>query len=130
MYNSFQSAIKYIHYLAIASNSKGHGIHSPFIYQFITQVLNDRNQYEAYGKVENRRRELLNNTSLIDVDDPGAGSSFTKSGKRTISSIARNSAKSKKYGNDARSSRRISRKVSTAAASGRPSGHIWICVYP
>ncbi len=32
--------IKYLQYHWVASNSKGHGVHSPFVYQFIRQSLN------------------------------------------------------------------------------------------
>ena len=32
--------LKYLQYRWVASNSKGHGIHSPFVYQFIRQTLN------------------------------------------------------------------------------------------
>ena len=31
---------KYIKYLIFASNGKGHGIHSPFVYDFVVNVLN------------------------------------------------------------------------------------------
>ena len=98
VYNSFQLTFKYLHYLATASNGKGHGIHSPFIYRFIKEVLNDRSQYEAYGKVEKLRQKLLNDKLLVNVNDFGAGSSVNKNERRSISSIAKNSAKSKKYG--------------------------------
>lgn len=32
--------LKYLQYHWVASNSKGHGVHSPFVYQFIRQSLN------------------------------------------------------------------------------------------
>ena len=32
--------LKYLHYYWVASNSKGHGIHSPFVFKFIREVLN------------------------------------------------------------------------------------------
>lgn len=32
--------LKYLQYYWVASNSKGHGVHSPFVYQFIRQSLN------------------------------------------------------------------------------------------
>ena len=40
MYNRGQLALKYIKYLVVASNGKGHGIHSPFVFDFIIHVLN------------------------------------------------------------------------------------------
>jgi hypothetical protein len=42
---------KYLHYYWVAANSKGHGIHSPFVYQFIRATLNAKSALE---QVENR----------------------------------------------------------------------------
>ena len=42
--------IKYLYYYWVAANSKGHGIHSPFVYQFIRDTLNAKNALE---QVEN-----------------------------------------------------------------------------
>ena len=36
MYSSFQLALKYLRYWFTASNGKGHGVHSPFVFEFIT----------------------------------------------------------------------------------------------
>lgn len=98
MYNHFQLATKYLqHYLA-ASNGKGHGMHSPFIFHFITQVLNDKQQYSEYDTVENLRSELLKDKTVLTIEDFGAGSSINKTNERTVASIAKNAAKPKKFG--------------------------------
>src|SRR4051794_5036938 len=98
MYHSWQVAIKFINYYLNASNGKGHGIHSPFIFQFIRDVLNDREEYEEYRTVEKLRTKLIADRNLVSVQDFGAGSAKTQQEKRSISSIARHAAKSKKYG--------------------------------
>ena len=98
MYSPFQLAFKYLHYFFTASNGRGHGIHSPFIFQFITRVLNDKKHDEAYEKVETLRRRMMKDKTVLPVLDFGAGSLFGNGAGRTISSIADNSAKSKKYG--------------------------------
>ena len=46
-----------MNYRLTASNGNGHGIHSPFISQFISRVLNDKIQYDAYEKIANLRLE-------------------------------------------------------------------------
>jgi len=97
MYSSFSLALKYIHYFLTASNGKGHGIHSPFVFEFITKVLNDNKSYPAYERVEHLRSQLLIDHSAITIDDMGAGSSVSKSNQRKVSSIAKNAAKPKKY---------------------------------
>jgi predicted O-methyltransferase YrrM len=98
MYSKFQLTFKYLHYYLTASNGNGHGIHSPFIFEFITKVLNDKTEYPAYKQVEAIRQRLLKNRILLTIDDPGAGSSISKANRRTIASIAKNASKSKKFG--------------------------------
>ena len=98
MYSSFQLAAKYLAYYLTASNGKGHGIHSPFVFEFITIVLNDKTTYPEYSKVEELRNQLLKDSRILNVEDLGAGSSVSKTNQRTVSSIAKNAAKPKKLG--------------------------------
>ncbi len=98
MYNHFQLARKYLLYYLSASNGKGHGVHSPFVFDFIKNVLSDKKKYACYDKVEQRRKEMLANKEQIAVEDFGAGSSLTPSNWRRVNAIAGSSVKSKKYG--------------------------------
>lgn len=97
MYNKLTLARKFINYYLTAANGKGHGIHSPFIYQFVRDVLNDDKQYDAYAQIEAVRRRMLNDDTVIEVEDRGAGSAVSKSSKRKISEIARAALKPPKY---------------------------------
>jgi predicted O-methyltransferase YrrM len=98
MYSPVKLAAKYLDYYFTASNSKGHGMHSPFVFEFITKVLNDKTKYPAYQQVENLRRQLLKDQSVLTIEDFGAGSTIDKTNQRTIASIAKNAAKPAKYG--------------------------------
>jgi len=98
VYNRFTLAYKFLNYYLTASNGKGHGIHSPFVFEFITKVLNDTTNYPAYAEVEELRGRLLTDQSILTIEDFGAGSNVSKSNQRTISSVAKNAAKSKKFG--------------------------------
>jgi predicted O-methyltransferase YrrM len=98
MYSSIQLAFKYLNYYFSASNGKGHGIHSPFVFDFVTNVLNDKQEYTDYEKVENLRQKLLNDRSVLTIEDYGAGSSSSKSNQRTVASITKHAVKPKKYG--------------------------------
>lgn len=98
MYSAFQLAKKYLDYYISASNGKGHGIHSPFVFQFVTHVLNDNRQYYAYSSIELLREKLLNDNTIIPVEDMGAGSAVHTSSRKSISTITRNTSKSKKLG--------------------------------
>ena len=98
MYSPVKIALKYLNYCMTASNGKGHGIHSPFVFEFVTKVLNDKAFYPPYKEVEDLRRQLLKNKTILNVDDYGAGSTVSGTNQRTIASIAKNAAKSKKFG--------------------------------
>ncbi len=97
MYSAFQLAKKYLKYYISAGNGKGHGTHSPFVYDFITHVLNDKKNYDCYNTIEVLRNNLLNNHSLIEVEDFGAGSAVIPFKKRKISAIAKSAVKNKKF---------------------------------
>lgn len=97
MYNKFTLARKFIHYYVTAANGKGHGIHSPFVFTFIRSVLNDHKSYYAYSQVEQVRKRMLNDDTVIEVQDMGAGSSVSKTNRRKIKDIARAALKPPKY---------------------------------
>jgi len=97
VYSSVSLGLKFLKYYLTASNGKGHGIHSPFVFEFITRILNDKKQYEAYDKVESLRKELARDTRMLRVEDFGAGSAYGEKQERRVKSILANAAKSKKY---------------------------------
>ncbi|HEY0752030.1 MAG TPA: class I SAM-dependent methyltransferase [Chitinophagaceae bacterium] len=97
MYNSFQLAVKYLKYYLAASNGKGHGIHSPFVFNFVLDVLNNRQGYVPDTGIEALREKLLADHSMLQVEDYGAGSRTGKMKTRTVKDIARHALKPKKY---------------------------------
>lgn len=97
MYSPFVMALKYLRYLLTAENGRGHGIHSPFVYQLIRDVFMDQKNYPAYELPERYRRSLLKDNSVLDVEDLGAGSIGGSHRQRTVASIARNSVKHFRY---------------------------------
>lgn len=98
MYSPLQLAAKYLAYWIKASNGKGHGMHSPFVFEFITKVLNDKTVYPEYAKAEGLRDRLLKNKTVLNIEDFGAGSVTSKTERRTVASVAKNAAKPKKFG--------------------------------
>ncbi|HVZ56183.1 MAG TPA: class I SAM-dependent methyltransferase [Chitinophagaceae bacterium] len=98
MYSTSRLAINYLRHWFTAASGKGHGIHSPFVFDFVTRVLNDRRPYPEYARVDALRARLLQDPSRLDVEDFGAGSAIHRSARRPVSGIARHAAKSRKYG--------------------------------
>ena len=97
MYSPLQLAFKYIQYYLKASNGKGHGIHSPFVFEFVTEVLNDKRQFYAYGQIEKIRHNLLLDNRELAIEDFGAGSRTGLTKQRLINAIAQSSLKPKKF---------------------------------
>jgi len=97
MYSKFQVGLKYFQYFFAASNGKGHGIHSPFVFDFVANILNDKEEHSAYEKPEALRQKLMQDHTLLRIDDLGAGSSVSASVQRSVASIAKHAVKPKKY---------------------------------
>ena len=91
------AAYKGLKYFLFSRHKYGHGIHSPFVYTFIREVLRDKNQYAEYNIIERHRKTLLSNNTKIHIQDFGAGSYSQKSEYRSISSIAKTGISTKKY---------------------------------
>ena len=98
MYSHIQLARKYIRYYLHAANSKGHGMHSPFVFEFIEQVLNNKNHYQPPQAIEHLRRELLRDKTVLEILDLGAGSRINTSKKRRVQEVAATAVKPRKFG--------------------------------
>jgi predicted O-methyltransferase YrrM len=97
MYSSFQLAKKYLHYYLAASNSKGHGMHSPFVFDFIQHVLNNKSEYIPPSAIEALRKQLLKDSEVFEIKDLGAGSRVNSAKQKTVSELAKAALKPKKY---------------------------------
>ncbi|HUR12403.1 MAG TPA: class I SAM-dependent methyltransferase [Flavitalea sp.] len=96
MYNSVQLGFRYLRYVAQASNGKGHGIHSPFVFEFTRRVLNDNTHDLLFDKIEMLRKQLLKDPTFLIVDDYGAGSVHAIGNERRIADLTKYAAKPKK----------------------------------
>ncbi len=84
-------------YLIFLKNSTNqHGVHSPFVFDLVTNCFYDKTNYFEYESLKDYRDSLLENHNTIQVIDFGAGSRVFKSNLRKISSIAKNAGISKK----------------------------------
>lgn len=95
-YSPAVAAYKFIRYWLGASNGRGHGIHSPFVYALIREVLMDKKHYDAYDGPERYRKRLLRDRQLLAIEDLGAGTG-SNAMQRRVCDIARTSAKHQRY---------------------------------
>lgn len=87
---------RYIKYIFVSKNK--HSAQSPFLYEFITQVLNRNSDDESCKIIEKLRKDLCKSDQIIKITDFGAGSHVNNSKTRKIKDIAKNSAKNSKFG--------------------------------
>lgn len=71
-----------------------HGTHSPFVYKLADEVIYDKRQYEDYHIIEAQRKRLLQDDTMIQVTDLGAGSHLNKDRTKKVKQIAKNALKS------------------------------------
>ena len=90
------SILSYIKHWWNAKPRKGHHIHSPFVYDLVDSIFNQKEAYYVFSKIEKRREQLLKNKTIITVNDLGAGSRELSSNHRIIKDIARFSLASPK----------------------------------
>ena len=84
---------RYIKYLVKSVNE--HGVHSPFVFDLLNNVIYVKTNYYAFTSIEQLRQQLLKSHKTITHSDFGAGENKNNS-QKTISDIAKHSAKSAK----------------------------------
>jgi predicted O-methyltransferase YrrM len=70
-----------------------HGVHSPFVYKLIDEIIYDFHAKKEYGEIEELRSALLNDERVITVTDLGAGSHVNNNKKKAVNTIAKNALK-------------------------------------
>lgn len=92
-----------------ARNTGGHGIHSPYLFEWARMVMRDKNGYYAWRKIEECRAKMLADKSEVAFEDYGSGKrvrslendanagSLALRDKRRVCDIAKGSLARKKY---------------------------------
>jgi len=70
-----------------------HGVHSPFVYRLLDNVIYDFDAKKVYSDVENQREQLFIDNRIITITDLGAGSHVNNNRQKKISDIAHNALK-------------------------------------
>ncbi len=73
-----------------------HGVHSPFVYHLIDQVIYDFKSRNEYGGIEQLRHDLLHDERIIHITDLGAGSHINNSREKQVKQLAENALKPRK----------------------------------
>ncbi len=94
----FSRTLNYLNYMLLSHHRKGHGIHSPFVYDLVSRIFRNKVDPGVVLTVEKIRKKMLSEKSTILVNDLGSGSLSLNNKKRKISNIAKYSSVSRKYG--------------------------------
>ncbi|WP_458627299.1 O-methyltransferase [Winogradskyella sp. PC D3.3] len=86
--------LAYIKFLLSATNQ--HGVHSPFIYSFVTKCLYDKSKYNDYFKLNQYRATLQESTTILKIKDLGEGSKTLGAHQREVRKMIKTSSSSKK----------------------------------
>jgi predicted O-methyltransferase YrrM len=89
--------IKYYFQFLLASKNE-HALHSPFVFELYTKIIQSKNTFSIFEQIENLRKKLLKNRSIIEIADFGAGSRIYKTNQREIRQIAKSAEKNPKFG--------------------------------
>ena len=87
MLNRIKIVLRFVRFYVRAKTK--FNVHSPFVFQFVEEVLEDERQFYVFRDAEILRGELLDSKDEIEVEDFGAGSHIVGLiKKRKISAIA------------------------------------------
>lgn len=90
--------LQYLVYLLRAKTR--HGIHSPFVYSFIEDILHDKTEYPDYKIVENHVANLKQSRNVLEIVDFGSGKDKSKYRTyfRRVKEVAKTAAITQKHG--------------------------------
>jgi predicted O-methyltransferase YrrM len=94
----FFRATKYLKYILLSKHRKGHGIHSPFVFDLVSRIFRNKIDPDIVCSIEKVRKKLISDRRSIIVKDLGSGSGLLKTNLRRVSDIARYSSVPAKYG--------------------------------
>jgi predicted O-methyltransferase YrrM len=89
--------LKYFLKFLLVSKDK-HSLHSPFVFDLYTKIIKDSKTHKIFAEIENLRKKLLKNKTVIEITDFGAGSKIYKNNFREIRQIAKSAEKAPRFG--------------------------------
>jgi predicted O-methyltransferase YrrM len=94
----FFRSVRFLKYILLSRHRRGHGIHSPFIFDLVSRVFRNRTDRDIIFKVEKIRKKMIADRRTILVHDLGLRSELSVEYPRRVSDIAKKSPVTGKYG--------------------------------
>jgi predicted O-methyltransferase YrrM len=95
---NFFAISEYLKYFLFSRHRRGHGIHSPFVFDLVTRVFRNKIDYGIVKNIEDIRKRMKSDRRIIRVTDFGSGSKRFKTNSRRVSEITRYVNVPKNYG--------------------------------
>jgi predicted O-methyltransferase YrrM len=90
--------LQYLKHQLYRRNRKGFGIHSPYLFEFVHDVVFNASRTEVPEQILRCHRSLKRENSLIPLGKLGTTANVEPSGRRTVGSFVRRSSVNEKYG--------------------------------
>ena len=94
----------YLKHRLTARHTGGHGVHSPYLFEWVRMVMSDENSYYAWETIEKRRERMLADERIVEFVDYGSGGEGNRFAEdrgavedRRVKDIAKGSLAKKKY---------------------------------
>jgi predicted O-methyltransferase YrrM len=87
---------RFIKYYVLAQSK--HGIHSPYIFKLLTEVINSKADYYAYGEIKKVLHGLTFKTNKVVINDFGAGSLVSNKKSKPYNQLLKEASIPPKYG--------------------------------
>jgi predicted O-methyltransferase YrrM len=97
MRNSFFTATQFFKYYLFSRHRKGHGVHSPWVFTFVKDVLNNKISISYFAENRRWQQQLKKNSTQIEVHDLGAATNKENQKGKRVGELAVSSATPFKY---------------------------------
>lgn len=94
----------YLKHRLTARHTGGHGVHSPYLFEWVRMVMSDENSYYAWEAIEKCRERMLADERIVEFVDYGSGGEGNRIVEdrgavedRRVKDIAKGSLAKKKY---------------------------------
>ena len=88
----------YLSYLFQSKYKKGYGLHSPFVFELVRDLIGDRHHYYIFESIKAYRKQLMKSKQVISMTDYGAGSTEFNKKERRVSDLVFKSSMQPRYG--------------------------------
>lgn len=88
----------YLSYLLKSKYKKGYGLHSPFVFDLVRDLIGDSHRYYIFESIKAYRKQLMNSKQVIAMTDYGAGSTEFNKKERRVSELVLKSSIHPRYG--------------------------------